>query len=635
MCAGLLIYFPDSNAQLCTGNLGDPILNITFGDHYYPPLSIDNTDYAYAGGCPPPGEYTISSKLYGCGNNTWFLLAGDHTHNTAGNYMVVNAENKPGVVITNTVTGLCGNTTYEFAAWIMNVMQPKACDGNPVRPNLTFTVETNTGILLGTYNTGYIAETDFKEWNQYGLFFTTPANVNAVILSIKTNPPPGCGSSFALDDITLKACGPLVEARLDGNYISFIDVCTGYPNPFILNASYSPGFNDPVFQWQNSVDTGYTWQDIAGATTLTYSIPRRDSGIVLYRMVIAERVNFNSPQCRIASNPVWTNVHLAPIHTPTRDLTGCLDKNLKLNDPTYALHYHWTYPNGYQTDSSQPTVSNVQYSDTGLYKVVLSDEYGCSVADTFNLKVYPGTTVSVQTEQSICDGKAVQLSATGDGSYKWTPATGLSNDTIPNPYAAPHQFTQYKVVLTNLYGCKDSAFVNVQVSESLVLHVDGDKTIISGDSVMLDASVTGTDVTFYWSPPSFISDIHAINPKVFPPNDFIYTLYANSSAGCGAAVANVKVKVYNDLYIPNAFTPNGDGKNDRFRVLTLDDYKLLKFLIYNRNGQLVFKATNTNNGWDGRLNEIPQPIGGYVYYLELLDPHGKKIIKQGTFVLIR
>ena len=152
---------------------------------------------------------------------------------------------------------------------------------------------------------------------------------------------------------------------------------------------------------------------------------------------------------------------------------------------------------------------------------------------------------------------------------------------------------------------------------------------------MLNASVTGTDVTYYWSPPSFISDIHLINPVVFPPHDFVYTLHATSPAGCGTADANVNVKVYNDIYIPNAFTPNGDGKNDRFRILTLDDYRLLKFLIYNREGQLVFKATTAGDGWDGRLNEIPQPTGGYVYYLEMLNPHGEKITKQGTFVLIR
>src|SRR5258706_6119194 len=104
LCAGSFILLSNLKAQLCTGNLGDPILNITFGAGYVPPLPLNSTIYNYGGGCPPPGGYTIANKLYGCANNTWFLLAGDHTHDTQGNYMLVNAEDTPGVAIRNTVT---------------------------------------------------------------------------------------------------------------------------------------------------------------------------------------------------------------------------------------------------------------------------------------------------------------------------------------------------------------------------------------------------------------------------------------------------------------------------------------------------------------------------------------------------
>src|SRR5215831_1342758 len=124
--AFIVFEFPSkSYAQLCTGNLGDPTLNITFGDGDFPPLPRGATDYTFEGnGCPGPGEYTISSFLFGCGDKTWFPLIGDHARLTSkGCYMLVNGAGKTGTVIKETASGLCANTTYDFSAWITNVME--------------------------------------------------------------------------------------------------------------------------------------------------------------------------------------------------------------------------------------------------------------------------------------------------------------------------------------------------------------------------------------------------------------------------------------------------------------------------------------------------------------------------------
>ncbi len=625
-----------SKAQLCTGNLGDPIVNIDFGPQNFTlPLPAGATSYNYAGGCPSAGEYSVSSLLFGCDNNNWFLLAGDHTHNTNGRYMVINAESFTGNVYVTTASGLCANTTYQFAAWVMNVVKNGACGGNTVLPNLTFIVETVSGTVLATYNTGNIPQTNEKTWNQYGLFFTTPANISSLVLRIKSNANGACGNAFAIDDITLKACGPPVVATLDGQNISYIDVCAGYSNPFILHATYPPVFTDPVMIWQNSIDTGKTWIDIPGANTTTYSIPVRNFGVILYRMAIAERINFNSPQCRIASNSIWTNVHPLPDHQPTTDLTGCLNKDFILTDPTYVLKFHWAGPNGFQSDFPTPTIPKVQYKDSGLYTVILTADFGCTIRDSFRLKIYPSSTVSVMPVHSICEGTSVNLSATGGGSYKWTPAIGLSNDTIANPLASPKDSIQYKVLITNSYGCKDSALVNINVYRLPAVNAGPDKIILKGDSAVLNASVKGTAVNFYWSPPVYMDDSHLINPKVYPPADLQYTLNAISTVGCGTTVSYVTVKVYNDIYIPNAFTPNGDGKNDKFRILAFENYKLIKLVIYNRWGVRVFQAANTYNGWDGKFNGVLQPMGAYVYNLELEGPSGKRIVKQGTILLLQ
>ena len=197
---GLLSYFflcliSLSQAQLCNGNLGDPIVNITFGTaHSRLPQNV--TSYEFTNGCPAKEKYTISNFLILCGNRTWFSLIGDHTRNVDGAYMVVNAESTPGTIHIDTANGLCGNTTYQFSAWITNVMQKFTCGGNAVLPNLTFTVRTLSGLVLATYSTGDIPIEEDKVWKQFGLSFKTPADISSLILSITTNPAFGCGSSF-------------------------------------------------------------------------------------------------------------------------------------------------------------------------------------------------------------------------------------------------------------------------------------------------------------------------------------------------------------------------------------------------------------------------------------------------------
>ncbi len=623
-------------AQLCTGNLGDPIVNIDFGAGYNPGLPFGSTSYDYMRGCPTPGKYTIADLLFGCESNTWFLLAGDHSRTAFNsNYMLLNASASPGTVILQSASGLCSNTTYEFAAWVMNVMQATACGGNPALPNLSLIVEALDGSILARYDTGDLPITAFKTWTQYGVFFTTPPGTTTVLLRITSNSSHGCGSAFALDDVTLKACGPQVAVLLDGADTT-TDVCAGYTNPFLLSATWSTAFTDPQVQWQNSSDTGTTWQDITGATTAAYNIPQRDSGVVLYRMVIADKINFGSPQCRITSNVIWTNVHPLPLHRPTTPIIGCLGKPLTLPaSPGYVLNYYWLGPGGFSSTEPTPTLPNVQYSDSGIYSVRLTADFGCSVTDSFYLQAYPSTTVSAATEYAVCSGSVVQLSASGDGSYVWTPELYLSDPHSAQPVASPPENTQYKVTLTNSYGCKDSAFVNVQVNQRLAVTTGRDKQILLGDSIQLDATVSGTAVEYYWTPPAFINDTHIPSPLVFPPASTDYTLHAGSTVGCGNETRTVKVSVINGFNIPNAFTPNGDGLNDVFRITPLDNYIVDRFSIYNRWGAVIFNATDPYKGWDGTINHQPQSIGAYIYYVQMHSAAGKTITRKGTFMLLR
>jgi gliding motility-associated-like protein len=624
-------------AQTCAGSLGDPIINETFGTGRYQIPSYKTT-YTFAGGCPSKGSYTISGFLFGCGNRTWVQMVGDHTPGDLnGNYMMVNAESTPGIIYMDTAKGLCGNTVYQFGMWVTSVMTKFACSGNAVLPNLKFQIKTLSGVTLASDSTGYLPIVDDREWKFFGLSLTTPATVTDAIISITINPAYGCGSGFALDDITLRPCGPSISATIDGT-AGPAEVCADYTNPFVMKAAYSPGFRDPVLQWQNSIDTGKTWVDIPGETTTAYAVPHRTSGVILYRICIAERTNINSLNCRISSNAIYTGIHPLPAHAVPQTVQGCLGKNFFFPqaDPK-ALEVLWTGPNGYNSVQPNSVIPNIQYKDTGLYRLKETFYFGCVSLDTFYVKVFPGTSISVQPSYPICEGKSEQLfaSATDSVGYKWTPSSGLSNDAIPNPVATPSDSTKYKVLITNKYGCQDSAFLQINVYRNPVANAGPDKTILRGDTAVLNASVRGTAVNFYWLPATSMNDGHLITPLVYPPANSNYTLNVVSTIGCGSASDDVKVKVYDNFFIPNAFTPNADGKNDKFQLLMLDNYKLTHLMIYNRWGEVVFKSEGAYHGWDGTFKGLPQPTGVYIYLLEIQAPYREKILKRGTILLLR
>ena len=178
------------------------------------------------------------------------------------------------------------------------------------------------------------------------------AKTPEVIVSITTNPGFGCGSGFVIDDISFRSCGPLVSVTLDGTTDGG-NVCADYTNPLFCRALTVPYYNDPVVQWQSSSDTGRTWQDIPGQTSTTYAIPRRMTGVINYRMAVAERANINSLNCRTVSNSIYRNSPV-PLHKAPVNLLGCFDKDLYLPaaDPT-ALEVLWKAPITVRRNSMQ------------------------------------------------------------------------------------------------------------------------------------------------------------------------------------------------------------------------------------------------------------------------------------------
>jgi gliding motility-associated-like protein len=197
------------------------------------------------------------------------------------------------------------------------------------------------------------------------------------------------------------------------------------------------------------------------------------------------------------------------------------------------------------------------------------------------------------------------------------PGFSLSNSTIANPVAYPTDTTKYKVIISTSEGCRDSAFVTVNVWNKPVSFAGPDKKIFEGESVTLEGAASGAPYSYSWSPASFMNNATLLHPLVSPLSDITYTLSVQSTRGCGIATDKVFVRVYKKVTVPNAFSPNGDGINDTWQVQALETYPESITEVHNRYGQLVFRSTGYNVPWNGTYNNKPLASGTYYYVINL------------------
>ena len=316
----VIVFFNTKNTQaqlgFCSGNSGAPIFTESFGTGTLnTSLPFGTTTYPYASGFPNDGFYTVSNGTFGNGFD-WHQIQ-DHTPNdTNGKFLVVNAAAAAGEFYKTTITGLCETTTYEFSAWVTNlVIGGSFCSRQPggtIPINVKFEIwdSTNTN-LLASGDTGNIIETSSPFWNEYGLVFQTLVGQNAVILKMINNGQGGCGNDLAIDDIEFKSCGDLISVT-DSFGNSNITLCSS-ETPLATIITANPDFSvfsAHFYQWQESVD-GIFWTDIVGATNQSLSISINSTKY--YRSKVAEvAVNLNNPQCITLSNIYQTTVNQAP-----------------------------------------------------------------------------------------------------------------------------------------------------------------------------------------------------------------------------------------------------------------------------------------------------------------------------------
>ncbi len=382
--AAISLYSYAIQAQICTGSLGDPVVNITFGQGAAGPSSyVPTSSYTYTSStCPNDGYYTITSYTAACFDDHWFTVTNDHTGN--GNFMLVNASYQPGDFFVTTVSDLCPNTTYEFSSWIMNVLNTFG-----IQPDIVFTIEKPDGTILGSYDTGNIPGTSSPVWVKYGILFTTPPDNANIVLRMRNNSPGGNGNDLALDDIAFRPCGAQITASIENNPDT-VNICSGNTTKYNLFGSASSVYQKPVYQWQSSSDKGITWQDIPGAIGKSYPRPPViQPGNYLYRFAVSDSIVASITTCRVASNVLSIYVHplpsvdAGPDRIYVRGYPDTINAVASANGET--LSYFWTPP-VYMEDPTALKAVVTPGADI-FYTLMAQSVFGCSNDDGVNVKV--------------------------------------------------------------------------------------------------------------------------------------------------------------------------------------------------------------------------------------------------------
>ncbi|MFT4665807.1 MAG: gliding motility-associated-like protein [Ulvibacter sp.] len=605
-----------TQAQFCTGTLGDNIF--LEGDFGTGPANLLSPNpniapgYAYTFNVPPlDGEYVLTNNtaswpgLFG----TW-LGIGDNSGEPNGYMMVVNASNAPGLFYEQTVSGLCENTLYEFSADIINLIKVGTSDH--IDSDVSFVLD---GVEL--FSTGDIPKTN--SWTTYGFTFTTALGQQSLTLSLRNNAPGGIGNDLAIDNISFRACGPEIVISPTG---SVINLCEG-DEPIEFQAAITGNqYINPAFQWQQSLDEGLTWVDIVGANDATYTHPPLTAGIYYYRFLIADGIgNLSSDKCRVSSDPKIINV---PITETMQTETICEGLTL--------------------------TVGNSIYSESGTYMDSFVSSLGCDSIVITDLTVVINSDFMAELLittpcANVSDGIiSVENISNGIPPFNYT-FEGVDfgvNNTFPGLAAGE----SYSVIIQDDIGCSIELSAFIENPSDLILELGEDQTIELGETVNVSPAYNFTPSDFNWQT---ITPIDCIDFEDCEQLSFIPTTSQQVTlelfAGDGCSVSDsifIEVIKVRKVWLPNAFSPNGDGINDFFTVYgkTSNVQMVEEFKVFDRWGGFVFEGKDflpnvTLNGWDGTFNGKDLPLGTYIYTTTIRFVDGVVLRYSGDVSIVK
>lgn len=624
------------------------------------PLPAGSTFFTFEGvTCPSPGNYTIVRRIpiVSCFSNAWILLTRDDSPNNVdfGMCMLINNKTDPNnrLVYQDTVSKpLCPGTTYHYGFSVINVSARTPCVNGPDFPVLEYRLEDGNGALLFKDTTR--PWVDYAEtpppgkyvFNKFGFDFSLAVPVSKLVMKINLlHKTYDCAEDFAIDNVIIYPLGPDAAITFNNEPPTTIvkSVCFQQNKTFSMTGTVGNYYTNTALQWQQSTDSGLTWIDIPGATSLTYTNTFSVPDTFMYRLTAAEASKIGNINCRITSNTLRVNVNGLPAnYSITSNSPVCSGQPLSFHADG-ASSYIWTGPNGFYDNIPYPGIYQSSLADSGTYYIQVFSNGGCTKTDSIHVTII-GIDVHAAPDTAICKGRTVILRASQGTTYSWSPAAGLSSAIIANPQARPTVTTTYVVTVTDKDGCSDTAQVTVKVinKNAVVAGIAGtDYLCRPSDSATFNDISTGAITRWNWdfgNGQTTTDPVPATQYYSIAGSDQTFTvrLAVADSVGCTDTAIHV-VKVAGNCFIavPNAFTPNNDGSNDYLYPLNAYKATNLSFRVYNRFGFLVFETRDWTHKWDGKVHGVLQASGAYVWILQYTDAAGKKVSLRGTSILIR
>lgn len=310
---------------------------------------------------------------------------------------------------------------------------------------------------------------------------------------------------------------------------------------------------------------------------------------------------------------------------------------------------YWITP----TDSI-PGVS-VQLVMEGDYVFHAIDEAGCEDTQSVSLTHYADIIPEFTLSDPYCsdlDNGIIQVDTLLSGEAPWF--ISFNGSDFEEITSFPTVFTDlgpgtYTIDIQDGYGCSESYAFTLTMIPQGTLELGEDQTIDLGDSVFLQPVLSFMPDSFYWLPDTYINQPLFLESWITPLTDHLVTLFVIDENGClyqdalfiTVNIPPVDTITSDEIYIPNIFSPNGDGINDRFRPFSEEGIqRVMECNIFDRWGEIIFSQSDMDpldpeSGWEGNFGSREAQPGVYVYTLKLLLSTGEEVIKYGDITLVR
>lgn len=376
-----------------------------------------------------------------------------------------------------------------------------------------------------------------------------------------------------------------------------------------------------LFSWSpvlNMTDRNTPTPTVAPIVTTKYYVELDDNGCL----------NRDSVQVRVVDH-----VSLRMME----DTLICAGDPIRLHLSSDGLRYEWTP--ALQLIDPKVAFPTAITRTTTLYGVT-AHIGSCSTTGTVRVVAVPYPVAHAGPDIMICHDASVQLHGSTDGqTVAWMPSASLNKADILEPIARPRNTTSYILAAYDTKGCTKAGLdtVLVTVLPDILASAGRDTAAVVGQPLQLKAS---GGVRYEWSPGEGLSNPGIANPVVThfaPSTGYLYRVFVYNEADCvDSAFVQVKVfKTKPSIFVPSAFSPNGDHNNDAFRFIAAGMERVEFFNVYNRWGQLVYSSPSPFNSWDGTLAGKAQAPGLYVWAVKAIDYTGAVYIQRGTVTLVR